>query len=527
MAAILNYSSSSCDKVLPEQEHHRAAGVYSTVPAITTSFTLPRASLSNTVNSNVVDGAALRSTVDSDSEDSDDDDYGLFTLLPNYTQVKAKTDAMFKGHDLRVWWRVTVTVLLAAGYLAYFYAVLAIKSKMEYDNYWCNADGFLIIITFCVFIGMTYFLVLKPYYGRPIYKKVLKPIYTTYESLWLYWWVRMALYLVLLAILVVFLALDTRHDPKRLQSVLGLIILLLFGFVFPELRGKVRWRHVVWGMGLQFLLGLIILRWSLGRAIFQCVADKVSAFLATTDAGSEFVFGDVAAVMKVFAFSVLPVTVYFSFFVQILYYLGVMQWVVIKLGWFLQVTVGTTACESVNAAGNIFLGQTEAPLMIKPFMPLMTKSELHAVMTGGLATIAGSVLAAYISFGVDPVHLISASVMSAPAALAFAKLFYPETRKSKTGASDVHVEIGDEANVLHAAMVGVTNAIPIVANIAANLIAFIAAIELFNEVLNWACMLAGADDGTCSLEVSSIHKINCKYMLIYIVTVRKFIAIRT
>ncbi|KAK8740020.1 hypothetical protein OTU49_003326, partial [Cherax quadricarinatus] len=162
--------------------------------------------------------------------------------------------------------------------------------------------------------------------------------------------------------------------------------------------------------------------------------------------------------------------------------------------------VGTTACESVNAAANIFLGQTEAPLLIKPYITIMTKSELHAVMTGGFATIAGSVLAAYISFGVDAAHLLSASVMSAPAALAFAKLFYPETKQSKTSVKDIKIIKGDEANWLHAAMLGVTNAIPLVANIAANLIAFYAFISLCSSVFDWSCTLAGAEPGVCSLE---------------------------
>ena len=135
-------------------------------------------------------------------------------------------------------------------------------------------------------------------------------------------------------------------------------------------------------------------------------------------------------------FKVLSIIYFFNFMVSILFHLGAMNWLVSKIGWLLQLTVGTTACESMNAAGNIFLGQTEAPLLIKPYLTKMTKSEIHAVMTGGFATIAGSVLAAYISFGIDASHLLSASVMSAPAALAFSKLFYPETKKSKTS-SDI------------------------------------------------------------------------------------------
>jgi len=307
--------------------------------------------------------------------------------------------------------------------------------------------------------------------------------------------------LFLLSVLIIFLLVDTAGERHRLISVLGLLLLLLFGFVFSKAPRKIVWRHVYWGLGLQFVFGLLILRWSVGRAVFTCAGGKVSAFLAFTDAGSSFLFGGLLTKDNpIFAFTVLPVILFFSFMVQVLYYFGIMQWVVIKLGWCLQVTVGTTACESVNAAANIFLGQTEAPLLIKPYLSLMTNSELHAVMTGGFSTIAGSVLAAYISFGVDPSHLLSASVMSAPAALAFAKLMYPETKVSRTGVKDIKVEKSEEANWLHAAMVGVSNAIPLVANIAASLIAFLAFIAFFNAIFNWSCLLVGAEDGACSLE---------------------------
>ena len=175
------------------------------------------------------------------------------------------------------------------------------------------------------------------------------------------------------------------------------------------------WRHVLWGLGLQFLMGLIILRWSFGKAVFDCIGKKVKIFLDYTDAGSGFVFGylvtqkpfypsalndsmsqsvaedinNSSGIGFVFMFKILSIIYFFNFMVSILFYLGTMNWIVSKMGWFLQMTIGTTACESMNAAGNIFLGQTEAPLLIRPFLPQMTKSEIHAVMTGGFATIAG------------------------------------------------------------------------------------------------------------------------------------------
>ena len=168
-----------------------------------------------------------------------------------------------------------------------------------------------------------------------------------------------------------------------------------------------------------------------------------------------------------------------------------MQVVVMKGGWLLQQTVGTTACESLNAAANIFLGMTEAPLIIKPYIPLMTKSELFAIMTGGFATIAGAVLAAYINFGVNATHLLSASVMAAPAALGFSKLFYPETEESKTHAENLSMDKGNEQNALEAAGNGASQAIKICSNIVANLIAFLAFIAFLDAIVMWFGSIVG------------------------------------
>lgn len=153
-------------------------------------------------------------------------------------------------------------------------------------------------------------------------------------------------------------------------------------------------------------------------------------FLSYTLAGSSFVFGDLL-VKDVFAFQALPIIIFFGCVMSILYYLGLVQWVVQKIAWFLQITMGTTATETLAVAGNIFVGMTEAPLLIRPYLADLTFSEIHAVMTGGFATISGTVLGAFISFGVDASSLISASVMAAPGALALSKLVYPEVEESK------------------------------------------------------------------------------------------------
>ncbi|XP_063860890.1 solute carrier family 28 member 3-like isoform X2 [Scylla paramamosain] len=444
-------------------------------------------------------GAARRSSaVNINHEFSDDEEEekheNFLTMLPFANNYKQQMT------EFKKWKACVISVTVAAAYVAYVIAILIIQTKAEESNYWCDADGLVIIITGTLFLGLFYFLIVKRFWGKTLYHNVIKPLNILTDRILAYKWVPWVFFLVLVVGALVFIVVDSRHNVQRLQSLLGVVVLLLFGFVFSVAPKKVRWRHVAWGMALQFILGLIILRWSFGRSVFECLAGKVATFLAFTDDGAGFVFGDLATVDRIFAFSVLPVILFFSFCVQILYYYGVMQWVVMKIGWFLQVTIGTTACESVNAAANIFLGQTEAPLLIKPFIPLMTKSELHAVLTGGFATVAGSVMAAYISFGVNPAHLLSASVMSAPAALAFSKLFYPETRKSKTNVNNIQIVKGEEANLLHAAMVGVTNAIPLVANIAANLVAFYSFIAFASYVFDWTCTLAGAEEGTCSIE---------------------------
>lgn len=204
---------------------------------------------------------------------------------------------------------------------------------------------------------------------------------------------------------------------------------------------KINWRPVICGAIFQFLLGVFCIRWSVGRAIFQCFGEKVARFLDFSKEGATFVFGNFLVMQEnVFAFTVLPTIFFFSLCISVLYYLEVMQWVLLKLGWILQSVLGTTVCESVNSAANIFLGMSEGPLIIKPYIKSLTDSEIHSVMTSGFATVSGSVLAAYISFGAEPQHLITASVMAAPAGLFFSKLIFPETQESKTTSDNIQME---------------------------------------------------------------------------------------
>uniref|UniRef100_A0A8D0EI44 Sodium/nucleoside cotransporter n=1 Tax=Strix occidentalis caurina TaxID=311401 RepID=A0A8D0EI44_STROC len=283
--------------------------------------------------------------------------------------------------------------------------------------------------------------------------------------------------------LIPWLILDSSRNPEQLISLAGFFFLVLFLFACSKHHGAVYWRAIFLGLGLEFLFGLIVLRTTPGNQAFQWLGDQVQFFLGYTTAGSSFVFGN-TLIEEVFAFQTLPIVVFFSCVMSILYYLGVMQWLIVKISWLLQVSMGTTPAETLSVAGNIFVGQTEAPLLVRPYLADMTRSEIHAVMTGGFSTIAGSVMGAYISFGIDAASLIAASVMAAPCALAMSKLVYPEVEESKFKDKGLFSH-REERNILEAASNGAAASVGLVANIAANLIAFLAMLEFINAALRW------------------------------------------
>ena len=269
-------------------------------------------------------------------------------------------------------------------------------------------------------------------------------------------------------------------------SVLGLFSMLAIAWLLSVNRRAIRWRPVVMGTLLQVVFALIILKTELGRQAFDAMGAVITRFLDFTDAGASFVFGDRFKEFY-FAFKVLPTIIFFSSFITILYYLKILQKIV---GLFARVMVkvmGTAGAETLSASANIFVGQTEAPLLIRPYVSSMTKSELMAVMTGGFATVAGGVMAAYVGMGVSAKHLLAASVMSAPAALVMAKLMFPETEHSAT-AGKVEIEVERPwANVIDAAASGAADGLKLALNVGAMLIAFVGLIAL----LDWPIVALG------------------------------------
>jgi CNT family concentrative nucleoside transporter len=267
-------------------------------------------------------------------------------------------------------------------------------------------------------------------------------------------------------------------------------------------RRRIPWRIVGGGMALQFVFALLILKTDPGQMVFVWMGDFFKQILSYVDHGSAFLFnvyprpGDdlmppVYTLWRSFAFGVLPTVIFFSSLMAILYHVGFMQKVVQLFAWIMQKTLGTSGAESLSAAANIFVGQTEAPLVIRPYVREMTLSELNAVMVGGFATIAGGVLAAYVAMGVNAGHLITASVISAPAALLIAKVMQPETEHSKTlGTVELDVE-KTSVNVVEAAAGGASDGVKLALNIAGMLIAFVALVEMGNGLFGWVGMQFG------------------------------------
>ncbi|XP_021120527.1 sodium/nucleoside cotransporter 1 isoform X6 [Heterocephalus glaber] len=258
----------------------------------------------------------------------------------------------------------------------------------------------------------------------------------------LHLWFNRALALTAVLGLALWLALDTSQRPEQLVSFAGICVIVSLLFACSKHRHAVSWQAVTWGLGLQFVLGLFVIRTELGFIAFQWLGDQIHIFLSYTTAGSAFVFGE-ALVKDVFAFQVLPIIVFFSCVMSVLYYMGLMQWVILKISWLMQITMGTTATETLSVAGNIFVSQ------------------------------------------IDASSLIAASVMAAPCALALSKLVYPEAEESKFRSEEVRLSYGDAQNLVEALSSGAAASVKVVANIATNLIAFLAVLAFINAALSW------------------------------------------
>jgi CNT family concentrative nucleoside transporter len=276
----------------------------------------------------------------------------------------------------------------------------------------------------------------------------------------------------------------------RFTGILGILTMLGLAYAFSTNRRAIRIKTVAWGLGLQFAFAIFVLRVPAGQKAFQVAKEGVTRLLGYSYAGSYFVFGDLAkpgSQLGYFAFGVLPTVIFIAAFFAVLYHLGIMQIIIRIFAWVMTRVMGASGAESLNVAASIFMGQTEAPLTIRPFLPELTRSELMTVMTSGMAHVSGGIMAAYINAGIDAAHLLTAVIMTAPGTLLMAKMLVPETEEPKTAGrvvmSEEEEKTEKEENLLGAISRGTTDGLHLALNIAAMLISFLALIALVNGMM--------------------------------------------
>ncbi|KAL1230930.1 Sodium/nucleoside cotransporter [Trichinella spiralis] len=316
--------------------------------------------------------------------------------------------------------------------------------------------------------------------------------------------------IIALAILAIILV-SVWDKWQRLNSLVGFITIVALLYIFSEHTSKVNWRPVFWGFGIQFLIGIIAIKWKNGMQAFQWISDQVIIFLDYSQEGATFVYGFltrppmICGMDPVLMFSALQAIMFFSAVVAILYHLRVMQFVLAKLAWLMQITLRTTSAESLHAVASIILGMCETAIMITPYLPVQTNSEMFAILCSGFGTSAASMFAAYSSFGICPQYLLIVSIMAAPASLACSKLFYPETEKSQsTNISEFANQKSPYKNILDAIGSGASEAIMVVLENGACLVVFISLLAFVNAVISWLGAMVGLEGLTLEMILSYI-----------------------
>jgi CNT family concentrative nucleoside transporter len=278
---------------------------------------------------------------------------------------------------------------------------------------------------------------------------------------------------------------------ERFASILGILAILAGCYAFSTNRKAVKWKVIAWGVGLQLLFGYLVLKFDWGRKIMEAAGEKVNELLHFAFAGAVFVFGPLAQpdgkVGFVFAFAILPTIIFMAAFFAVLYHFGIMQWIIKGAAWIMTRLMGVSGAESLDVAASIFMGQTEAPLTIRPFLSRLTRSEMMTVMTAGMAHVSGGIMAAYIATGVEAKHLLGAVIMTAPGTLLIAKTLVPETDTPVSGrkVDIVAAEEDKHSNLLGAIARGTGDGLSLALNVAAMLIAFLALIALLNGLMAW------------------------------------------
>jgi CNT family concentrative nucleoside transporter len=276
----------------------------------------------------------------------------------------------------------------------------------------------------------------------------------------------------------------------RFTGVLGMAVILALAWLFSTNRRAIKLKTIAWGLGLQLVLGFFVLRSDTGRWLFEQAGKYATKLLSFSYVGSSFVFGELgknnSSLGLIFAFQVLPTIIFIAAFFAVLYHIGVMQLIIRVAAWIMTRVMGASGAESLNVAASIFMGQTEAPLTIRPFLPKLTKSELMCVMTSGMAHISGGMMAAYMKVGgAEAKHLLTAVIMTAPGTLLMAKMLVPETEEPLTASRVEMPPMEKESNVLGAISRGTVDGLHLALNVGAMLITFLALLALLNAMMGW------------------------------------------
>lgn len=399
-------------------------------------------------------------------------------------ELKSKWDAIgylkISWYNYKLWWCLFIWCLITA----YFLASVILKRKTQLSD-------ILPFIFLYVFIS---FKMLFAFIGT---KFLTRPIARGYNSLSqnviqrIPLWMKYAIGAAVLLALILSISLSLPSDKsgskaQRMQSLLGMVVITIVLVATSKHPSRIQWRTVIIGYLMQFCLGCIVVKTKWGESFFSWLANRAKDLLHFSSFGTAFLFDEDFTHLKYFAVSVFPAIVFFAAFVQMVYYLGGMQWMLKRLGWVFQKLLDTSGAESIVAAASPFIGQSENVLLVKDYLEHMTNSEIHACMTAGFATISGSTLQGYISMGVDPKNIITACIMSIPCSLALSKIRYPEREESLTRGKIVDPpRRTNEANVLHALGNGAALGINLSLLIAANLIAVISMVNLINFFLTW------------------------------------------
>lgn len=365
---------------------------------------------------------------------------------------------------------------------------------------WADQYGLYLLLFILGYIIFFCKYIYKPYLSKPINER-LKPFKKNLnDKICAKWQVKLVSYLIVVAVILAILLKDVWGDQDRTMSFVGFIIIYIIGFITSKHPGHIKLQPVFMGLVFQVTLSLLTIKWKAGRNFFTILSERITIFLQYPYIGSTFVYGVNLAGPYTFTFGYKALTtIYFlSSFSRILYHWNVLQRVVRFFGGIFMFIIGTTITESVNCAANIFFGMTEAPLLLKPYLMDLTASEMHAIMAGGFASVAGTVLGAYIAFGANAAHLITCCVITAPATLCFAKLFWPETEESKSTTETIKIPEINTKSVVHAAVEGAQDGIVMVLGIICNIVGFIGLLQLFNVVVHWLGVRVGYDTWSLS-----------------------------